>query len=98
MRVVFRYANDAEVISYKNGTPRSVIVADYKEWLKARAVAEWYVLEGWYTDDGDELLSHAERDRRERPHGAEGEPDLPVVGMGLDGDQEPVSGHDVHDI
>ena len=29
MRVVFRYANDAEVISYKNGTPRSVIVADY---------------------------------------------------------------------
>lgn len=56
MRVVFRYANDAEVVCYKNGTPRSVIVADYKEWLKARAVAEWYVLEGWYTDDGDELF------------------------------------------
>lgn len=62
MRVVFRYANDAEVISYKNGTPRSVIVADYKEWLKARAVAEWYVLEGWYEDDGDELLSDAQCD------------------------------------
>lgn len=62
MRVVFRYANDAEVVGYKNGTPRSVIVADYKKWLKARAVAEWYVLEGWYTDDGDELLSDAQCD------------------------------------
>lgn len=27
MRVVFRYANDAEVVGYKNGTPKSVIVA-----------------------------------------------------------------------
>ena len=90
MRVVFRYANDAEVVCYKNGTPRSVIVADYKEWLKARAVAEWYVLEGWYTDDRDELFQDAQCDRRERSHRAEGEPDLPVVGMGLDRDQEPV--------
>lgn len=98
MRVVFRYANDAEVISYKNGTPRSVIVADYKEWLKARAVAEWYVLEGWYEDDGDELFQDAQCDRRERPHGTESEPDVSVVGLGMDRDQEPVPGHDVHDI
>ncbi len=63
MRVVFRYANDAEVVGYKNGTPKSVIVADYKKWLKARAVAEWYVLEGWYEDDGsdEELLRRTEQ-------------------------------------
>lgn len=53
MRVVFRYANDAEIVGYKDGTPRSVIVADYKQWLRARAVAEWYVIEGWYDDDGE---------------------------------------------
>ena len=96
MRVVFRYANDAEVISYKNGTPRSVIVADYKEWLKARAVAEWYVLEGWYDDDRtSELLSDAQCDRRERPHGGQRhgqtQADVSFLGVGLDGDQEPVS-------
>lgn len=62
MRVVFRYANDAEVVGYKNGTPRSVIEADYKAWLRARAVAKWYVLEGWYDDDRDELLSDAKCD------------------------------------
>ena len=70
MRVVFRYANDAEVVTYKNGTARSVIVADYKEWLKARAVAEWYVLEGWYTD-GKELLHGAEQHRRLEEDGEE---------------------------
>lgn len=63
MLVVFRYANDAELVEYKNGTPKSVIVADYKKWLKVRAVVMWYVLEGWYEDDGsgEELLRGTEQ-------------------------------------
>lgn len=65
MRVVFQYANDAEVVGYKNGTPRSVVEADYKAWLKARAVARWYVIEGWMDDDRDKLLPVAECDRCE---------------------------------
>lgn len=86
MRVVFRYANDAEVISYKNGTPRSVIVADYKEWLKARAVAEWYVLEGWYDDDRTdrkELLHGAEQHRRFEEDGEEERPDVSELAVGV---------------
>ena len=86
MRVVFRYANDAEVISYKNGTPRSVIVADYKEWLKARAVAEWYVLEGWYDDDrtdGKELLHGAEQHRRFEEDGEEERLDVSELAVGM---------------
>ena len=86
MRVVFRYANDAEVVSYKNGTPRSVIVADYKEWLKARAVAEWYVLEGWYDDDrtdGKELFHRAEQHRRLEEDREEERPDVSELAVGV---------------